>query len=156
MKIKIIRTILLALLLATFVIIFGFSNQDGEESTGISTKVSETIVNILHRNGSINENKIKAKEIELFVRKLAHFSIYLIVGLLLMGFTSTYNLDFSKKFVICIIIGIIYASTDEIHQLFIAGRSGQITDVFIDTFGVITGSLICNLIIQKCIKSRHQ
>ena len=34
---------------------------------------------------------------------------------------------------------VLYASTDEIHQLFVPGRSGMVRDVFIDSIGGIIG-----------------
>ena len=42
----------------------------------------------------------------------------------------------------------IYACTDEFHQLFIAGRSGEFMDVMIDTMGVLNGALLALLIIK--------
>ena len=41
------------------------------------------------------------------------------------------------------VFGTFYAITDEIHQTFIPGRSGEIRDVIIDSFGILTGLLIC-------------
>ena len=96
MKINIIRGILIVLLLGTFWLIFGFSSQDSNASKGVSMKVSEGIINIT-RNGESQDNKVKAtKEIEPIVRKLAHFSIYTVVGFLLMALTSTYKLITKK------------------------------------------------------------
>ena len=37
------------------------------------------------------------------------------------------------------LICMIYASTDEFHQTFVAGRSGAFTDCLIDTSGAIFG-----------------
>ena len=119
MKINIIRGILIVLLLGTFWLIFGFSSQDSNASKGVSMKVSEGIINIT-RNGESQDNKVKAaKEIEPIVRKLAHFSIYTVVGFLLMALTSTYKLSTKKKIIISLIIGFVYACSDEIHQLFV-------------------------------------
>ena len=55
------------------------------------------------------------------------------------------------KIIISISIGGVYAIIDEIHQYFIPGRSSMITDVGIDTLGVITGVIIylCALKIIK-------
>ena len=84
------------------------------------------------------------------VRKLAHFSIYLIGGILAFGFFDTYSLQ--KKYVIAfaLMFGIVYASLDEFHQSFISGRSAQIRDVCIDTCGVITGEII------SCFVKKHK
>ena len=60
-------------------------------------------------------------------------------------------------------MGALYAITDEIHQLFVPGRSGMIKDVFIDSLGIITGVIICliiikiiNIIIKKVIKIKGE
>lgn len=147
MKLYLIRLILLLLLLETFVIIFGFSSQNGEDSSSISKRVTEIIVDTFKKDISIQERNNLVKKTEIIVRKLAHFSIYSLVGLLLMFLANTYDLSFKRKLFICLLIGIIYATSDEIHQLFIAGRSGQIIDVFIDTLGVLAGILISNAIV---------
>lgn len=148
MKVNIIRAILLVLLSLTFFIIFGFSSQNGEESSSISLKVSETIINIFNKNKSTEEKASMIKSIEPVIRKLAHFSIYMVVGFLLMAFSSTYELSFKKKVVICLIVGFLYATSDEIHQLFVSERSGQVTDVILDTIGVLTGIFINGFIIK--------
>ena len=41
----------------------------------------------------------------------------------------------------------LYAVTDEMHQLLIEGRSGQWTDVLIDSAGALTGVLIIALVL---------
>ena len=51
-------------------------------------------------------------------------------------------------------IGIIYASLDEIHQLFIEGRSGQVIDVCIDTIGVALGICSFMLLYKIVLKIR--
>ena len=146
MKLNIIRIILSLLLLGTFFIIFGFSSQNGEESSSVSKKVSEAVIDLTNKNINKNDRAKMIETIEPIIRKLAHFSIYLIVGLLLMALANTYDLSFKRKFVICLIVGALYATSDEIHQLFVSERSGQITDVLLDTFGVLVGSLIASKI----------
>lgn len=153
MKKYILRIILIILLLCTFYMIFSFSSQNGEESSGISRKVTEFIVEkILRVNG---ENKVELiNKLGGFVRKLAHFSIYAVVGFLLMALVSTYSIEKNNGIGISLIIGIIYAISDEIHQYFVPGRAAKITDVMIDTMGVIVGILILilTLFMAKKIK----
>lgn len=146
MKLNIIRIILSLLLLGTFFIIFGFSSQNGEESSSVSKKVSEAVIDLTNKNVNQNDRTKMVETLEPIIRKLAHFSIYLVVGLLLMALANTYDLSFKRKFVICLIAGALYATSDEIHQLFVSERSGQITDVLLDTFGVFVGSLIASKI----------
>lgn len=144
MKLNIIRTILIILLLCTFYIIFGFSSQNSTQSAGISRKIT----NIITANvKSIQEKDDKTKEeifykIEHIIRKIAHFSIYTVVGLLLMLLCKTYDIKEFDRFSISLIIGIIYASSDEIHQAFVPGRGPMLTDVLIDTSGVVTGIIL--------------
>lgn len=149
-KINILRVILIILLIGTFSIIFGFSSQDSEKSSGISRKVTEIITNPIK---SIQEKPQQEKEqilsrIESVVRKIAHFSIYTVVGFLLMALFSTYKLEEMNRFSYSLIIGVVYASSDEIHQCFTPGRGPQITDVIIDTMGVLLGILLVMLVIK--------
>lgn len=142
MKLNIIRTILIILLFGTFYIIFGFSSQNAEESSSVSRKVSEAIVNTINKDKTQVEKNELVKNLVPVIRKLAHFSIYMVVGCLLMGLCCTYNLTFKQKIIICLSIGFVYACSDEIHQLFVQGRSGEIRDVLIDTSGCFIGMII--------------
>lgn len=143
---NILRVILIILLLCTFYIIFGFSGQDGEESSSISRKVTEIIVDNIIKADEVSRIEL-INNLQGIVRKLAHFSIYAVVGFLLMALVSTYDLTENKRISISLIVGIIYAISDEIHQGFIPGRAAKITDVMIDTMGVAVGILVLLLIL---------
>jgi VanZ family protein len=52
------------------------------------------------------------------------------------------------KYLFTQIFGTLYATSDEIHQLFVAQRECHIRDVFIDSCGVAFGALIVLLIIH--------
>ncbi|HIU52150.1 MAG TPA: VanZ family protein [Candidatus Merdicola faecigallinarum] len=62
--------------------------------------------------------------------------------MLIFEFINTYNIDVKRKITYSFIIGVIYAITDEIHQLFVPGRSGEIRDVLIDGLGIIVGIIL--------------
>ena len=115
------------------IFIFIMSSFDASESSAQSNIIVNFISNIF------NINNIEF--LSLIIRKLAHFTEYFILGIL------TYNLikNYRKKYYIAIIICIIYAISDEIHQIFIPGRSCQITDILIDSIGAITAIYICKL-----------
>ena len=89
-----------------------------------------------------NEKELFLEHIEKIIRKLAHFSIYTVVGLLMMSLMSTYKLKQSKRIWISLIVGVLYASSDEIHQYFVPGRSARVFDVMIDSAGVCLGICI--------------
>ena len=146
MKKTIIRIILIILILLWMYIVFGFSGQNGEESSGISFKISM----LLTRN-----NEEVSRTIEPYIRKIAHFSEYAVGGILIFLLILTFEKISPKvRNISSIIITIIYAISDEVHQLFVPGREGKIVDVYIDTLGIITGILFINLIIKVFNKNK--
>lgn len=66
------------------------------------------------------------------VRKLAHFCEYLLEGFLLMLCLRVYTRHFFKHVSWPVLGGLLTALTDETIQLFVPGRSGQVTDIWID------------------------
>lgn len=161
MKKNILRAILMLLLLGTFFIIFGFSSQDGEKSGSISKKITEEIITRIPQiqEKGQNERETIILRVEKVIRKIAHFSIYTAVGLLLMALLSTFEMKEKNRIIMSLIIGIIYACSDEIHQSFVPERSPMITDVMIDTMGVMLGILLIMLgkaIIKKYKKNSKE
>jgi len=125
------------------IIIFTFSSDNDVESNkksdGIIIRTTEFVLN---RKLSDKEKEIYIEKYVIYVRKAAHFTLYFILGLTFISFLKEYNLDNKKLLIYTIIFVFIYACSDEIHQLFINGRSGEILDVLIDTLGGTTSSLI--------------
>lgn len=159
MQKNVLRGILIVLLLCTFYIIFGFSSQDGEKSGGISKKITEFILENSSKYNSLEQTKKEevTKRTEKIIRKIAHFSIYTLVGFLLMALFSTYeNIKRKYQIYISAIIGILYAISDEIHQSFTPGRGPKITDVFIDSLGVFFGMAVILLIIELINKENKK
>lgn len=77
-----------------------------------------------------------------FIRKNAHFFIYLILGVLVKYALNSTGISGFKSIVISLLICVAYAFTDEIHQLFVPGRGGQLSDVGIDSCGAGLGILL--------------
>ena len=129
---------------------FYFSNQNGDRSNGISEDIVLHILNLL----SISpDSSIKVMDLANFViRKLAHFSEYTVLGIGLCGLMRV----LVKRYwgIAAIVLGAVLASLDEFHQLFIPGRSAMVSDVVIDTCGVVVGSIIFTLIILLQEKKR--
>ena len=144
MKINILRIILIILLLCTFFVIFGFSSQDGETSGGLSRNITNKILQISNKYNTLGQEEKEqiADKTEKIIRKVAHFSIYTVVGLLLMGLLNTYKIKENWRMILSILLGMLYAISDEIHQSFTPGRTPRIADVYIDTLGVILGILL--------------
>lgn len=73
-----------------------------------------------------------------------------------MGLVSTFKLKEKNRILISLILGVLYATSDEIHQLFSPGRSAQITDVYIDTLGILVGIFVILLFIKIFEKIKLQ
>ena len=62
------------------------------------------------------------------------------------------NKGVKKSYFIGFISTLLYACTDEIHQLFIEGRSGEIRDILVDSTGALIGMVLVSIILK--IKKR--
>ena len=157
MKINIIRIVLFILILTTFITIFRFSSQDGQTSSSLSKEVTEKVTKRINKIQNLEETERKnvLSRIEKIIRKIAHFSLYAIVGILLMSLACTYEFTELKRGGISFLIGLMYACLDELHQFFISERSAQITDVMIDSMGVLFGILLV-MLIYKIYTSRKE
>lgn len=129
-----------ALLIIWTVFIFYMSNQNGEVSTG----QSNFFVDILRSAGIDISDSIK-EIITLIIRKGAHFSEYLILYILFYRIIIMY-VDVSKTKYLGVLFVFLYACTDELHQLFIPGRTAAFKDVIIDTSGGCVGFIILSII----------
>ncbi len=162
-KTIILRLITGILAISFMVLIFSFSAQNGEQSSGTSGRIVNWMIeNIFQPILGTNEGAMAwlYENLGFLVRKLAHFSIYAALGMSLTGFFFTFEkLTKKKQILLTILIGFIYATTDELHQLFTADRSGQITDVMLDTVGVIAGTGIialgCYLVTKRSKKKEE-
>ena len=128
----------LLLVILWMIFIFVMSSFDATSSSNQSNFIVDIITSI------INIKDIGL--LSLIIRKLAHFIEYFILGILVINFITRYD----KKIIIAILLCIIYATSDEIHQIFVTGRSCQIIDIMIDSLGSIMGIYLYKLITKKC------
>lgn len=74
------------------------------------------------------------------LKKTAHFTEYFILALLFdHSLRHTTRFSQRNRLIFTIIFVVLYASSDELHQLFIATRDGRVRDVVIDILGGCTG-----------------
>ena len=71
---------------------------------------------------------------DLVLRKIAHAAEFAILGALLFRATGRAGL--------ALVLGVLYAVSDEVHQSFVPGRLGSPVDVAIDAVGVAVGVLL--------------
>ena len=125
------------------IIIFLFSHDNGVESSSKSDGVVLWTCSIMKDYDTCANNRSKYIDpYTFFARRLAHFSIYFILGMLLISTVCEYRLLDMKSIIIAFIIAFLYACSDEFHQLFVNGRSARIVDVFLDGFGSFIGIMI--------------
>ena len=122
------------------------SCRDDDRLGKTSGGLIEKVLNVVYPNFENLQTEEKENIISNFqyiVRKTAHFSIYFALGICVLMSIITYcNLRLYVRMVLSGIICIIYAASDELHQLYVAGRSCELFDVFIDAIGSILGILI--------------
>lgn len=125
-----------AIVLATLAALFVFSGQDSEESN----QVSGVVVDFVMKLFNMSDDTETVNTVTLVVRKLAHFTIFAVLGASLYAFTS--SLLLLRPYISTLIIGLCAAIINELQQLTSEGRTASIRDVAIDFSGVVVGSLI--------------
>ena len=125
-------------LLAVLITIFILSAQNGEESSSTSGFFTRLIETILGQPAN-----------ETVIRTLAHFCEFAGLGFLMCNFLFALK-DKLKPFW-SFLFSLVYAITDEIHQIFVPERACQLTDLAVDSAGIVLGVVaFCILIILKC------
>ena len=84
-------------------------------------------------------------EQDFLLRKLAHIFEYFVLTWFLYSAFSSHYLEVNKKhpphrqaLLFVLLLAVFYAVSDELHQTFVFGRSGNLRDVAIDLVGILT------------------
>ena len=120
-------------------LMFYLSHQAAGESDSLSSDLTEIIIENIERFTSTRV------DIDLFhhlVRKNAHFFAYFILSLLTLSALKWSGFTGYKWIGTALLICVLYAVSDEVHQLFISGRSGEFKDVLIDSGGALSGIFV--------------
>lgn len=135
------------LLLALYMVIFGFSAQDAEQSGSLSMRISETAAELLNSLVGGRWSRQFVEELALYfehpIRKLAHFGEYMCVGILVYLIWSQWIKRGKGLYLLTVIWVFVSGACDEFHQLFVPGRWGSFADVCLDTCGGTFGLLLC-------------
>lgn len=174
---KIWLTIFMVFTVMWAVLIFNMSSNPAGESDKMSMYVGRKVATVFipsYNEMTYDVQQTIAEKLDYPVRKAAHMTEYAVFAVLISldiyyiteikNKRRTVNGKFSqtgknyesfngykngkKNAVIAIIIVALYASTDEIHQLFVPGRAGLFTDVLIDTAGGIIGVIVTYFVIR--------
>lgn len=130
-------------------IIYSFSAKPAEVSQDSSYFISYNIIDIYQ---DVTQQELKGSAlqealntIDFYVRKTAHgieyaaLAFWIGVHFIIRGYKRSLMRIWS------LLLSMVYAISDEVHQLFVPGRSGQIRDVMIDTLGAFIGIVILSL-----------
>lgn len=132
----------LSLLILWLVIIFSFSSDNGDKSSSLSDNVIKFVVRTFT---SIEDDSEEMESIvnkySFPVRKLAHFTEYFILGVITLNFFVSFGIN-KRVLIYTSIFCILAASLDEFHQTFVDGRSGNISDVLLDSSGSLIGAYL--------------
>ena len=174
------RRVFLILMILWMAGIFVFSSRSGDESAEdsyfVGTMVGDFFVPGFDEWSTEKQQEFAGK-IDHPVRKTAHAAEYAVLGLLAAGvcIPSTVSRrdekampeeagdgrpvknkagEKGRELLFPWVIAAAYAATDEFHQLFVPGRSGQISDVVLDSAGALAGLLILT-VAREIMKNRR-
>lgn len=120
--------------------IFYLSNQPASQSAAMSLVLTENILSIGEK--IFPGMDLTPEDIHNTLRKIAHFFIFMLLGLLMISLVKSMGLQSLTAAFVALSICVVLAVLDETHQYFIEGRSAEIRDVWIDSAGTITGIAI--------------
>jgi len=146
---KIIKFILLLLWMY---LIFYFSNQNGADSSATSDGLVMSLVKFIDSIFPVDFSEETMNTMAFIIRKVAHYTLYFVLGILIFELLNEHSMVLSEKVIYSIMFCLIYACSDEIHQLFVDGRDGKIFDVFVDMFGSLS-SIFCFYLFHKYKKT---
>ena len=132
------------------VCIFDFSTQSGTESNGLSMKVTKFFAELLFfrfDSMDIGQQTFIITELNFFIRKLAHFTVYTALGMVVYTAVMSSGIRLRHKRLCSLAICALYASADEIHQYFVSERTMRLKDICIDSMGSFFGIIIISVII---------
>ena len=104
---------------------------------------------------SRSQQQLVIRYLHPFVRKLAHFSEFALLGALITCAALCHMWSLSARVTVSVLCSGLCAVMDEFHQLFVSGRSGQLKDVAIDFSGAVLG-IICILTLRGLIVSVYR
>lgn len=134
----------LAVSFLVMAVIVCFSAQPGAASNGFSKGIADRLLWMVRKAFP----DVTLGELNFFLRKLAHFTLYFILG---CGLTGAFSRQRRVWAVVpAIFVGACFAASDELHQMFSDGRSASMKDVLLDSCGVMAGSLLSWGVLKIC------
>lgn len=145
------KIIKLLLLISWMYVIFFFSSQVAKDST-ITTNFVVDFLYALYNKIMLNAISYGEFVLTVFkpIRKIAHFTEFAILGALI--YLNIVEYKKNRVLLLSVILSLLYATSDEIHQIFVEGRAFSVIDILIDTCGAAVGIVLIHLLVSKCLK----
>lgn len=138
------KRICLGLALCWMAVIFAFSARNADLSTQDSMSIGILFGRFVVPSFAEMDTQMQVSFADMVdhpIRKMAHATEYAVLGFLLTGSYADRTKKRLGRFCVPVVAGSFYAVSDELHQLFVPGRSCELTDMLIDSSGVVLGTL---------------
>lgn len=160
------RIVLLLLIVLNLSLIWVNSAKVSDDSNKASKSIAETVAKKVVRDYDTlpeEQQKNHVSKLNTKIRSMAHFGEFVPLGLLLYLLSlSLFSEKRSKWYLplfsllFSVVMAAIFALFDEIHQIFVSGRSFQLIDIAADTSGAFCASVLCVLVrsIRSILKEK--
>lgn len=128
-------------------LIFALSNEPASLSSARSGAIVQAIEKL--------DVGLSEQVLTFLTRKAAHIVAYFVLGLLMFNAIRGYKWERKYLVLASIAFCCLYAVSDEVHQIFVPGRSGEVRDVLIDTAASGAGVAVYWVVSQSCLKSKN-
>ena len=133
------------------IVIFCLSHQPAEQSGQLSTGLAERLLLLVR--GEMSTERIEA--LDGLLRSVAHAFIFLILGLFLSWALAEIHIRDLGNAALTLLLGLLYAGSDELHQGLIVGRASQWSDFLTDGLGILIAVLTVR-IMSACGSQRSR
>lgn len=154
-----LRVLFVSLTLLVMLSIFLFSNDPASSSSKMSGHFSGFVQRVFFPHWPNLEPELfqqKTAGLSFLIRKCAHFLMFMLLGssASLAFFSFRFRPHFSA--LSAFVFSALYAVTDEVHQTFVPGRSGEVFDFFVDSAGAFFGAFLAMGVLAMILLERER
>ena len=150
---KIIKVISCAITIILMAFIFFFSSQTAVESSAVSMGITYRVATFISKIVGGYNTETAVGVLENIIRTMAHFFLFFLLGISVQNVLFRFSPKRHKKYFLWgFLFCVIYAVSDEIHQMFVPGRAAMLNDIVTDSTGAIVGILLYILLAERILR----